>query len=442
MLDFIPSAGSGETPSPSVVCGCPVPSWLRRRSFLSLCLSPDYRKEGATTSLADFSRFCNDQFHLRQKAKRLPEFRKDPDIPMSTLFMFLVGSLALHRKSFHQMDLFGRQKEVRQWLGTSRYLVASDATFWRVLPGMDQPQLREELQQACVLLRQKGHGQIKLPEGRTVRAAAVDGSVLAGRYASVLEVLGAHAAVADFEPCENKGKELPASEALLRRYFQRHGPGAVDVVLGDGLYITQGMIRLCREELGTHLLVKTSEETLVIVRNAEELIESRSRPIEETRGVDLLRGVAFEIQAVSGLRHVDVPYPLKVARVKLDRIKGPNRNSCEDFWIITTDQSLTPLQMRELAHLRWSIENHAFRALSAAVDSKHLWTRGENSARRFEVLMLLMFLAFTLLLAYHAQLDQDVLWKSFRLRKMTLAHLVECFVLSLPSSAGAFAPDT
>ena len=98
--------------------------------------------------------------------------------------------------------------------------------------------------------------------------------------------------------------------------------------------------------------------------------------------------------------------------------------------------------MRELAHLRWSIENHAFRALSAAVDSKHRWMRGENSGKRFEVLMLLMFLAFTLLLAYHAQLDQDVLWKSFRLRKMTLAHLVECFILSLQSSAGAFAPDT
>lgn len=33
--------------------------------FLSLSPSWDYRKEGATTSLADFSKFCNDQFHLR-----------------------------------------------------------------------------------------------------------------------------------------------------------------------------------------------------------------------------------------------------------------------------------------------------------------------------------------------------------------------------------------
>ena len=61
---------------------------------------------------------------------------------MATLFQFLVGSLALHRRSFHQIDLFGRQKEVRQWMGTSRYMVASDATFWRVLPGMDPDEVR------------------------------------------------------------------------------------------------------------------------------------------------------------------------------------------------------------------------------------------------------------------------------------------------------------
>jgi hypothetical protein len=404
----------------------------------------DYRKEGATTSLADFSKYCNDQFHLRQRANRLPEFRKDPDIPMATLYMFLVGALALHRKSFHQIDLFGRQKEVRQWLGTSRYLVASDATFWRVLPGMDRNRIREDLQQAFVLLRQYGHGCLALPEDRKIRAAAVDGTVLGGRYASVLEILGAHAAVVDLEPCESKGKELPASEAVLRRCFKRHQPGFVDVVLGDGLYITQGMIRLCREELGTHLLVKTTEDegSLVIIRNAQELLQSRARPIEEARGIDLPRGVAFHIQAVSGLRHSDVPHPLKVAHVTLDRLKGQSRGNCDDFWIVTTDQSLTPLQMRELAHLRWSIENHAFRALSAAVDSKHVWTRGKNSDERFEVLTLLMFLAFTLLLAYHAQLDRDILWKSFRLRRMTLAHLVECFILSLQASAGAFAPDT
>lgn len=404
----------------------------------------DYRKEGATTSLADFSQFCNDQFHLRRKARTLSEFRKNPQIPMSTLFLFLVGSLAMRRKSFHQIDLFGRQKEVRQWLGTDRALVASDATFWRVLPGMKREEVREFLHDAAVLLRHKGHGRIALPQGRVLRVAAVDGSALGGRYASVLEILGTHAAVVDLEPCENRGKELPASEALLRRVFQRHRKGAPDIVLGDGLYMTQGMIELCRTELGTHLLVKTTEEdSLILLRTANFVLEEAdesAREVERARGVDDLRGIEYQVEAVSGLRHGGSSHPLKVARVKMTRLKGPYRGANETFWIVTTDASLTAEQMRELAHLRWSIENHAFRALSAAVDSKHVWTRGARSAETYEVLMLLMFLAFTLVLAYHAELDRERLWETFRLRRSTLAHLVDCFLVSLPSAAGAFAP--
>jgi archaellum biogenesis protein FlaJ (TadC family) len=138
--------------------------------------------------------------------------------------------------------------------------------------------------------------------------------------------------------------------------------------------------------------------------------------------------------------YADSPHPLKVARVKIERLKGPYRGAQETFWIVTTDQSLSALQMHELAHLRWSIENDAFRALSAAVDSKHVWTRGKNSEAIFEVLMLLMFLAFTLSLAFHAELDRDRLWEMFRLRRSTLAHLVDCFILSLQAAAGAFAP--
>ena len=412
--------------------------------FLSLSPSWDYRKEGATTSLAGFSQYCNDQFHLRGKAQRLSDFRKAPRIPMATLFLFLVGSLALRRRSFHQIDLFGRQKDVRQWLGTSRYMVASDATLWRVLPRMSRDEVRGILQEATALLRQKGHGKIALPQGRVLRAAAVDGSALGGRYASVLEILGTHAAVVDLEPCPHRGKELPASETLLKRAFGRNRSGFVDIVLGDGLYLTQSMIDLCRTQLGTHLLVKTTEEdTLVLLQRARLFLEEgdvTAREVERVRGVDAERGIDFEIEALSGLRHAQSSHPLKVARVKIERLKGPHQGAQETFWVVTTDQSLTALQMRELAHLRWSIENDAFRALSAAVDSKHVWTRGKNSAAIFEVLMLLMFLAFTLSLAYHAELDRDRLWEMFRLRRSTLAHLVDCFILSLQGAAGAFAP--
>jgi hypothetical protein len=214
-------------------------------------------------------------------------------------------------------------------MGISRYMVASDATFWRVMPGMNPAEVREILQQAWWLLRQQGHGKIALPQGRVLRAAAVDGSALGGRYAAVLEILGAHAAVIDLEPCENRGKELPSAERLLVRAAERHGEGFVDVLLGDGLYITQPMLNLCRDRLGIHLLVKTPEESLVIIQNAEGIFSSPtpSRPVEHVRDLDLPRGVAYEIHAVEGLRHADSPHPLKVARVRLDRLKGKNRGS-------------------------------------------------------------------------------------------------------------------
>lgn len=364
---------------------------------------------------------------------------------MSTLFLFLVGSGALRRRSLHQIDLFARQKDVRRWLGSDRYMVASDATFWRVLPRMDQDQVREELQQANVLLRQHGHGRILLPGGRWIRAAAVDGSVLTGRYSSVVEILGAHAAVIDLEPCEGKGKELPASEAVLRRVFQRHGPGFVDIVLYDGLGITEKMLRLCRQDLGTHLLVKSKElDTLLILQDAEALFRAGkdfAQDIEHVQGTDVDRGMQYEVWAARGFHHGKFPEELKVARVRITMLKGPRKGQPETFWIITTDVTLTAEQMRELAHLRWSIENHAFKALNEHVNSKHVWVRGEQAAQAFETLMLILFLSFTLVLAYHAHLDSDKLWKMRRLRRTTLGYLGECWLLSLRSAAGLFSVD-
>jgi hypothetical protein len=395
-------------------------------------------------NLAHFSRYCNDTFHLQAKARRLKEFRKEPQIPMATVFLLMVGGLALGKRSFHQIDLFARQLQAREWLGSKRAMVASDCTLWRVLPRMDRAQLREELQQAQVLLRKQGYATVVLPGGREVRAAAVDGSKLSGRYASVVQLVGAHAAIVDLEPCEGKGKELPCSQRVLKRAFSRHGKGFVDLLLGDGLYLTEGMLRLCTEEIGTHLLVKTKElQTLNILKDAEAIFSSDefARDVEHVRGVDPERGMRYEIWAAAGFHHAGFEGDLKVARVEIEMLKGPRKGQLERFWIVTTDPTLTAEQMRELAHLRWSIENHTFRALNAAVDSKHVWTRGEHAAEAWEALMLTMSLTFTLVLAYHATLDPDVLWESRGLRYVTVGYLVECWVLSLPTAAGLFAPD-
>ncbi len=196
-----------------------------------------------------------------------------------------------------------------------------------------------------------------LPSGRKLRAAAVDGTCWGRQYAGAVEVLGKPSVVIDFERCHGKGHELSASQAVMRRSVESFGKGFVDIFLGDGLYITQEMLRLCRDELGTHLLVKT--------------------------GVDLVRGLRYEIWAARGFHHTGFEGELKVARVVTEPLKG--KKGRETFWIITTDLDL--------------------------------------SAR-------MMLLSFILVVAYHAELEEEKLFQKCRVRRLTLKQLVEYWLMS------------
>lgn len=396
------------------------------------------RRESITTTinLSDFTRFCTDKFDLPLKAQSLFEPRKRPQIPISRLFLLIVGALALRKQSFHQIDLFARNKGAKKWLGTGRPMVASDATLWRVLPLMNRTELRNFGFQAYRLLRKKGQGRLTLPSGRKIRAAAVDGTCWGKRYASAVEMVGEAAVVLDFEPSAGEGHELATSEVVLRRsFYQFHDleGGLADIVLGDGLYITQKMLRLCRYELGTHLLVKTTElDSLLILKDAEALFNAsgpKAPGIEQVQGIDAERGLSYEIWAAPGFEHDGFDEKLKVARVRIQPLKG--QEEVETFWVITTDATLSGPDMRELAHRRWTIENHGFRALNDAMNSKHVWTRGKNSEDTFEALMLMMILSFMLVVAYHAQLDAEALWKKFRLRRLTLRQLAEEWLMTL-----------
>jgi hypothetical protein len=434
-------AGLSNSPSvnslPSVVYGCLTSVLARAVVRLFLCSGSDYRKErGTTINLSDFTRFCSDKFDLRTKAQSLFEPRKRPEIPISRIFLLVVGALALRKQSFHQIDLFARNKGAKQWLGTRRSMVASDATLWRVLPQMNPLELRALVHQAYRFLRKKGHGKLELPSGRKIRAAAVDGTCWGKRYASAVEMIADAPVVLDFEPSAGEGHELATSEALLRRVFYqfRDGEdGLADIVLGDGIYITQKMLKLCRYELGTHLLVKTTElDSLLILKDAEALFNAAAegtQGIERQRGLDAERGLSYEIWAASGFEHADFEEKLKVARVRIQPLKG--EEAAETFWVITTDTTLSGPDMRELAHRRWAIENHGFRALNDSMNSKHVWTRGKNSEDTFEVLMLMMILSFMLVVAYHAQVDPEALWEKLRLRRLTLRHLAEEWLMTL-----------
>jgi hypothetical protein len=101
--------------------------------------------------------------------------------------------------------------------------------------------------------------------------------------------------------------------------------------------------------------------------------------------------------------------------------------------------ALAAEDMRELAQLRRSIENHGFRALNEAMNSKHVWTRGERAAEVFEALMLMMLLSFMLVVTYHAELDGEKLFRRWNLRRLTLKQLAEHWLMSIHEAEGLFA---
>lgn len=387
-------------------------------------------------NLSDFTRFCTDKFDLHRKAQSLFEPRKRPQIPISRIFLLVVGALALRKQSFHQIDLFSRNKGAKNWLGSRRPMVASDATLWRVLPHMHRNELRDLVHQAYRVVREKGQGRLELPSGRKIRAAAVDGTSWGKRLVSAVATVGKAPVVLDFEASPGEGHELGTSATVLRRIFQKFEDvegGLADIVLGDGLYLTQEMLKLCRRQLGTHLLVKTTElGSLLILKDAEALFNAegeRAQGIERHRGIDAERGVSYEIWAACGFRHGGFEDPLKVARVRIQPLKG--RKKAQTFWIVTTDTTLSGGDMRELAHRRWEIENHGFRALNEAMNSKHVWTRGKNSEQIFEALRLMMLLSFMLVVAYRAELDSQVLREKLHLRGLTRRQLAEEWLMTL-----------
>lgn len=197
----------------------------------------------------------------------------------------------------------------------------------------------------------------------------------------------------------------------------------VDLLRADGLYITQNFLTRCRR-LGLHVLVKTSEESLLnVLEDARSIFDSpqMADALERVSGVDADRHVAYEVWAAGGLHHTGYAGPLKVAR-GVERSLKPRkgRAASETFWVICTDESLSAGDLRELAHRRWSVENNRFKMLNEQMNSKPNWTRGARSRQTFEVRMLSMFLSFGMLKAFEQLLDEAQLWERFKLRQVPL----------------------
>jgi len=349
--------------------------------------------------MTHFLRFCNQEYGLHAQVQRLQDTRRAPQIPTPMIVMGLIAGAALGIESLRQLDRFLRQPVARRLLGSSRPRVASDSTVVRVVGTLEERSVRAVLRAITGGMRGRGYGKLPLPDRGPTRVGVVDGSSFGKLTASVFAQVGELELPEDLEPWEKPGKELPASYRLLRRVVAHRGQGWIELLVSDGLYMTREFFQFCREELGCHGVVKTDEETLTLREDADGLFDAALHlpGVESVEGVDAPRAVAYRIWAASGFEWEGVPYPLRVARVWEEHLKGPHRGKTTGFYVVTTDLSLSPRDLREVAHNRWLLENNGFKSLNEQCHSKHVFVRDSETMKR---VVLLSFLAFALIQVY------------------------------------------
>ena len=346
-----------------------------------------------------YREYCEENFEVQQWGEMILDKRKRPEIPTVQIFESLLEMPVFGQKSLLELDGFLRTPEARKWHGSDRKMVASDTTIERVTEGMD----RSSVQAIGYQVIDKGDEQalwdLRLPSGKKLRFGILDGHWAGGVWASVLAVSGKSDGVVDLERYKGRGHELEASRRVLRRAFQKLGEGYLGIVAGDGLYASREDFQLCLDH-GSHLLVKTDEEALTVIEDAQCLFSASGakdfQGVGWQKGYDAKRHTDYEVWWAEGFDWQGLK--MTVACVK-EHHRQPAKDRPEDteFWVLSTATGLSGEDLRELAHLRWEIENNIFKRLNFLVKSKR---RSSRNVKVMEKLLRIWMIGVTILGAY------------------------------------------
>jgi len=162
------------------------------------------------------------------------------------------------------------------------------------------------------------------------------------------------------------------------------GPQFPELLLLDGEYFTRNFFHEVAS-CNSKLLIKSKEPFRDVHQDAQLLFQAKDRfPgdfLQET-GFDSQRCCHWSIQITSG-EYAELP--LQVAHLAEHYFKRKVEPHLE-CWIVTTDLSLLPAEIREAAHLRWHVENNVFKRLSKQSGTKRFHFK--DPARFYSLLRL------------------------------------------------------
>ena len=369
-------------------------------------------------NIGKFRQYREENFQASRWGEMIQDKRKRPEIPAAQIFEGVSEMPVFGQKNLLELDAFLRTPEARKWHGSNRAMVASDTTIERVTKGIEY----ESIQRIGYAVTDKADEQalwdLKLPSGKKLRLGIVDGHHAGGIWASVLAISGKSDGVVDLERYPKRGCELEASRTVLKRAFGKLGKGFFGIVAGDGLYATKEDFQLGLDH-GSHLLVKTDEETLTVVQDAKHLFHVQNtiklEGIFQQKGHDPKRDVDYEVMWAEGFEWQG--HLLTVARVEewaLNSKTGVVERTA--FWVLTTATGLTGEDLRELAHLRWEIENNIFKRLNHLVGSKRGWS---HKPQVMEMFLRIWMIGLTILGAYLFEQGWKTLKEDWEAMKVT-----------------------
>ena len=346
-----------------------------------------------------FRDFCRTRFRLEEQTQHLSDARASPKIGIKTIFaaLFYMGVFGLG--SLLGLDQYLRTSKGKKLFGSSQPVV-SDSTLARSLAGFALAPLHAMLEAVYAAGRRVGVGRCTLTH-TPLRIGAIDGSCFGKFQASCFAEIGAVSLMGGLEPISKRGKELPASKKLVKKLVVRFGKRFVDLVLLDALYVAQDFLRTCLAG-EIDFLIKTQEARLAIIQDAMGLFRhyaDYAQDIEHIQGTDIERMRAYDVYALEGFFLDGVDALIKVAWVVEENLRT---GETIEFWVLTSLQTLTAEEMRQLAHWRWDIENNGFKTLNALVHTKHLYAHDKHAA---EAVTLTLFIAGNILQLFLDQIS-------------------------------------
>jgi len=319
--------------------------------------------------------FLKEKAHLLEKINQFTDIRKNPQIKLNYIILSVLLMPFYSITSLLSLDRLSRKKQFKKLFGCTRKMVASDSTVNRAMRWLDAKE-SEKFQRSFIDQFEQQHlSRIRLePGGAYRRIGIVDGSQMATHHPVALCLSGKSDYPVMVMDARKRGKELPTAKALLNQAAEVLKGSFPDLFLFDSLYFNSKTFKQVAGDFKTHLLIKSDEpEFREVLSDAKFLFDHKDELIDpkitETHGFDYQRMCSWSMEITSG---EFAGFPIQIAHLVEDY---PKRlyNQHTECWIVTTDLSLSPKEIREAAHLRWHIENNAFKRLSHHAGTKNFY---------------------------------------------------------------------